>query len=183
MISLHHEDRAVAYVTTFRRAALALLVGAAAPAVSSALVEAIAGLCGAYGTNFSFHEPAQVLSFFGTRRSVWILLWIAGLSIFGVPAWLLLHWMNLRSWPNAVALGFGTCFLLVFGLSTGFGLLPYDPPGSASMASDSGGVTMVNGVLTQHGWFGASISSLGWGIVGAVVGLVIWRAAYRKRAA
>lgn len=77
-----------------------------------------------------------------------------------------------------MALGAALTFVVVFGFLThGFGA--YESSGNFS-ASDNDGQTWNNGRLTLHGWgvpfrFVAICS-----MVGAVVGLAVWRAANRR---
>jgi hypothetical protein len=168
------------YETSLRRASAALVTGILAVATASAVYETIGFL------DMGPARPVGLLDFatdagslFGARLVVWLFLWTTGMILFGVPAWLLLHLMKLRTPVVAAALGFGLCFGLPM-LGGALSSRP-DPPGSSSVARDNGGVTMTNGVLTQHGWEAMTQACLFWGFIGVAVALLIWRVAYRRQ--
>jgi hypothetical protein len=103
-------------------------------------------------------------------------VWLLGLVLLGSPCWWLLHRMKMRQWRSAVILGGSMTAVVFMALQ-----IPH-PLGSGSSysASDGGGRTVIDNALTAHGWFLAIMASLAWGCVGALIGLVVWRVAYRR---
>ena len=158
------------YTTNPRRAAMALLAGAGAGAVLVVL------------WSFWGHaDPRYVRDYW--RRDALIVftyaavVWAAGLLVIAPVPWLMLHRNGWRSWWIAAVLGAGLSFVVALALLTdGFGLMQMS--GSIS-AADSGGPTRVDGRLTPHGWAEASKFALVCSVLGGLVGLVVWRTAYR----
>ena len=108
------------------------------------------------------------------------IVWTAGLTLVAVIPWALLHRCGLRGWPIAIILGLVLTFLVVFGfLTNGFGTIASE---SGFSAVDSGGPTWIDGRRTPHGWFEAFQFSAICAVVGAAVGLAVWRVAYRREA-
>jgi hypothetical protein len=88
----------------------------------------------------------------------------------------MLHSNGFRGWPAAVALGATLTFVVALGLLTNaFGLID----SIISSAADAGGPTWVEGRLTPHGWAEASKFSLMCSALGGLVGLAVWRTAFR----
>jgi hypothetical protein len=76
-------------------------------------------------------------------------------------------------------MGFG--FVAAFAtvatvLTRGFGLIPQKP----FSVSDSGGATWIDGKQTLHGWAEALEAALLCELCAAMVGLIVWRAAYPR---
>jgi uncharacterized protein DUF3592 len=88
-------------------------------------------------------------------------LWAAGLVLFASLPWLILHRKGKRSWGNAVALGTVLTFMVTLGLLT------------QAFARSDGGPGTIDGRLAF---------ALFCGLVGAIVGAVVWRTAYRRAA-
>ncbi len=95
-------------------------------------------------------------------------IWLAGLLVLACPFWLILHRLKNRGPLSAIALGAGLSFLFFFGAVTNwFGLnAPGVPIGAASLLS----MDWRRG-LEAAGWMTP---------LGALVGLVVWRVAYRR---
>jgi hypothetical protein len=164
------------YETSPARATLAILAGAIAGALFVCL-QYLWALNTAYGMD-------HVLSF-GLRSTlsvfvVALLVWTSGLVVFGLLPWWLLHIRGYRSWRAALLLGATLTFFVYFALNTrGFQLIP--PPSNGSFyAEDAGGATIIGYRLTLHGWWVALEQALTFAAAGALVGLIIWRTAYRR---
>jgi hypothetical protein len=159
--------------TSFWRAALALGAGAAIVAAVSSAIET------AYFTpGDQPYNNVSRIGFFFARSAVWLYIWLLGMMLFAVPPWVVLHRLKLRRWVHAMCLGF-TVVVLVMLLPAVF--QAPDPPGSHSWASDGGRLTMVDGLLTPYGWSSLAVGTVSGGVEAALVGLLIWRLAYRKR--
>ena len=105
-------------------------------------------------------------------------VWAIGLVAVAAVPWAFLHHYGYRNWPVAVALGAILTFIVVSGfLTNGFGA--YAGSGGLS-AADNGEPTWVDGRLTAHGWSEALIFAAICSTAGAIVGLVVWRTAYRR---
>ncbi|MEO8925703.1 MAG: hypothetical protein ABI306_00950 [Caulobacteraceae bacterium] len=102
------------------------------------------------------------------------------LTLFAALPWAILHRLGLRSWWIAPLAGLTVAFCVAFTVTTSIGQ-DYGVHGS----SIDGKPTMTDGHLTA---FGVSLynpmagarAGLGAGAVGAGVGLLIWRIAYRR---
>jgi len=106
-------------------------------------------------------------------------IWAIALLAIAAPLWIVLHRRNIRNWPAAGILGGGLTFVITLGLLTnGFGLMT---PANLS-AKDDGGATWVDSRLTLHGWIVALEIAAICAIAGALVGLIVWRVAYRTPA-
>lgn len=88
-------------------------------------------------------------------------LWAAGLMLFASLPWLILHRKGKRSWGNAVVLGTMLSFVVTLGLVT------------QAFARSDGGPGTIDGRLAF---------ALLCGLIGAIVGAVVWRTAYRRAA-
>ncbi len=100
-----------------------------------------------------------------------------GLFAVGAPAWWALHRARVRSRVAAVTLGFVATFLVSLILSSA----PLNFGDSTSSFGDSGGETISNGRLTTYGWMSAIYGSSQTAVIGAIVALVVWWIAYRRR--
>lgn len=157
-----------AYSTTLPQAMLGVVAGA----VSGAVLVVLWSLVGM--TRFDEYWLRHALAIF-TYAAV---LWAGGLILVATIPWSVLHHFGLRGWPIAIALGAILTFLVVFGFMTnGFGTYVAE---NGISAADSGGPTWVNGRLTPHGWVEAFQFAAICSAVGAAVGLVVWRVAYRR---
>jgi hypothetical protein len=104
--------------------------------------------------------------------------WAAGLFLVAPLPWALLHHCGMRSWLSALALGAALTFgVMLAGGTYWFGLRA---PGDLSAADLAGRTTWTDGRLTLHGWTNAVGHALLFSITGALVGLVVWRTAYRR---
>lgn len=156
------------YTTSLPRAAL----GIAAGVITGAALITLWSFEGM--TTYDEHWLRHGLAVFMYAAVVWA----AGLIVVAAVPWAFLHHYELRGWPVAIGLGAILTFLVVFGfLTNGFGA--YAASGNLS-AADNGGPTWVNGRLTSHGWSEAFIFAAICSAAGAVVGLVVWRTAYRR---
>ena len=160
------------YETTLVRAVLGLVAGAATGGVLIALLLLP-------GSNLEY------LRQYGLGHGIAIFIyaagvWTMGLGLVAPVPWALLHWRGYRGPWVAVSLGALLSSAVLFGfLTDGFGLFPQH----GVSAADSGGPTRIDGRLTLHGWVEAAQLSLLCGVVGGIVGLVIWRTAYRRKQA
>lgn len=158
------------YTTNLPRAALAILVGIIAGAILVAL------------WSFWGNTDLQYLREFWRRDALIVLtyaafVWAAGLIVVAPGPWAMLHRNGIRDWWVAVALGATLTFVVTLGLLTDcFGLIHFS---NISSAADSGGPTKIDGRLTRHGWVEASKFALVCSALGGLVGLVVWRTAYR----
>jgi hypothetical protein len=99
--------------------------------------------------------------------------WATGVVLMGAPVWAVLHYMNLRSPVYAVGAGGASALLALVGLSLVM---------SSGVADqyDRGRYVIQNGVRTADGWLSLLTDALLMGVAGGVVGMVIWRIAYRR---
>jgi len=104
-----------------------------------------------------------------------LVLWTGGLILFAGLPWWLLHRRRYRKWWSAAMLGFGLTFVLPLGL----GLYASLTGGNYS-TWESGRATVLGGIRTPYGWQVLFLDALKFGALGAFVGLVIWRIAYRR---
>lgn len=87
------------------------------------------------------------------------LLWGAGITALGVPAWYLLHRYGFRNWLSAAALGF---------------VLPFIVSGRGADT-----LSVIAGYPQRHGWEIRWLD-VAYGAIGIVIGLIIWRTAYGR---
>lgn len=157
------------YKTNPPRAALAILFGTMVGAILVAL------------WSFWGNTNLQYLRQYWQRDALIVFtyvafVWAAGLIVVAPGPWAMLHRYGFRSWYAAVGLGATLTFVVTLGLLTNaFGLI--EP--IISSAADSGGPTWVDGRLTRHGWAEASKFALMCSALGCLVGLAVWRTAYR----
>ena len=158
----------VTYTTSLPRAAL----GIAAGVITGAALVTLWDRVGVSGIHEYWLRDAL---FIFTYAAV---VWAAGVLVVALVPWAFLHHYGLRGWPVAVTLGAVLTFIVVCGfLTNGFGA--YVASGNFS-AADNGGPTWVSGRLTSHGWGEAIRFAAICSAMGAVVGLVVWRTAYRR---
>ena len=156
------------YITTRRRAAAAVSVGALVGAVATNSPTFVVTLL--YIDRMqSQHIPILFFMLFMA-----FIVWVVGLALIGVPIWWLLHRKGLRSWWIAVLFGAIAASIVDFALNLALTL-----PIEHSSFGDSGGDTIIDGELTAYGWWGLVRGAVLIGIGGAIVALVIWRIAYR----
>ena len=109
------------------------------------------------------------------------LVWFFGITLLGGPIWMAMHKFGLRHWIHAgltggVVLGI-TCTALMTGFFTGSSSF------FESATNSSRQWTWIDGHLTAEGWLDALRISLWISPLGVILGLVIWRIAYRPTAA
>ena len=163
-----------AQIHTSRRKVIAALVAGAAV---GSIVTTIQYLIGLYQVN-----GAQHFAEFGFWKGAGVaiiafLIWFFFIAICGGPVWYLLDRFRARSWLTAGISGAFVCFVCMLALLTG--LFTGRSNGSFS-AYSSGGWTWRNGFITSFGWERAFITSAEFGLVGAIIGLVVWAVAYRR---
>ena len=159
------------YETSLWRAALAIAVGIMTGAALVTLFAVLSDL--EYFREYGHETDAALLVF--TYAAV---VWGAGLCLAAPLPWAILHRYTKRRWPVAVAFGTLLTFVVALALVTkGFALFSVTEGFSAS---DNGGPTWVDGRLTQHGWVEAFNVALICSLAGALVGVVVWRIAYRR---
>jgi hypothetical protein len=157
------------YTTNLPRAALAILVGT----IVGAILVALWSFWG--NTNLQYlREYWQRDALIAFTYAAFV--WAAGLIVVAPGPWAILHSNGFRGWWAAVALGATLTFVVTLGLLTNaFGLID----SIISSAADGGGPTWVEGRLTRHGWAEASKFALMCSALGGLVGLAVWRTAYR----
>ncbi len=99
--------------------------------------------------------------------------WAAGLALVGAPLWAVLHYMDLRSPVCAIGAGGVAALLALVVLVLVF---------SSGVIDQYGGGRYIiqNGARTADGWLSLLTNALLMGVAGGVVGMVIWRVAYRR---
>ena len=107
-------------------------------------------------------------------------VWSFGLWILAAPVWYELDHRGYRSWPYAVALGAMLTFVVTFGCAVGPTYFFASHPGDWSR--DNLDYIVRDGRLTAYGFRSALVASGKIALAGAVVALVVWRVAYRRRA-
>jgi hypothetical protein len=145
------------YDTTFGRAAFALAIGAAAGGILTGLIFATLV---PFGFTNPEHDPPTLGDLLGAIPVVSVFATLgygAALVLVGVPMWLLMHRLGWRSWLDAMLGGFLAaglaCFVVRSSITAGTALL--------------------------FGWRPIIESVLLVAAIGATVGLVVWRIAYR----
>lgn len=164
------------YETTLPRAAAALFVGqltGGSLVTAWVLGEALYAAASqpgdlALGVASLFLTGAAVTGTFGL-----------GLALLAAPLWYVLHRLGWRGPLAAAVLGWVLTFCTVAGPRTLWSLIVN--AGDKFTIGDNGGAEMIEGVLTRHGWSNILGSAAEIGVAGAIVGLVVWRVAYRRR--
>jgi len=106
------------------------------------------------------------------------IIWLGSLITFGAPVWYFLHRKNWRKFHFSIIAGAIVPFIVVFVFQTGF--LSGKSSRNFSYYGE-GGKQWDAGSLTPYGWEIAFQTSLGYALVGSVIGLIIWKIAYRER--
>jgi hypothetical protein len=158
--------------TTFLRACVALLIGALV--ASSATILLIA--CVAIGSNIT--DWNSFVAQMGFAFVLAALVYALGLLLLAAPLWAFLHKMGHRSWKAAGLLGamLGFIVTLLFYISPTW---PIRPEGSRSSFGGSAGLLVEDNVVTLLGWATFLSYSAIHGVICALVGILIWRLAYR----
>lgn len=170
----------VRYVTTIRRAILALICGALAGTLAF-LLELWILLA------IRPNKLEEVNEYLGTADAdiytfvvqYGFIFFAGGLFLVGGPVWALLHRLGLRRWFYAVGLGavLGSAAYVIYGLWNqqwvGLMLISF-------LTEEFGGITYSNGGLTNDGWEALYRGVIIIAVAGVVAGLTIWRVAYRR---
>jgi len=107
-----------------------------------------------------------------------LLFWTAGLTLFGVPIWCVLHKLKMRHQYAAMTLGGTlTSFAYLFVFSQGLGLFPLLP----RTVSDNHGLLLVDNRHTLHEYVLFLPWLVGRALGGACIGWMIWRMAHHNR--
>lgn len=110
------------------------------------------------------------------------LVWLAGLIVFGVPIWALMHRKGMRRPLHAVLVGLALGFVVSLGLQTdGFGFLSERGVGYSSEFGDGRGTIEKDGLITSYGWWVAAKGSALVAIASGIAAAVIWRVAYYRK--
>jgi hypothetical protein len=158
--------------TTFLRACFALLIGALV--ASSATILLIASIAVGSGITDWNSFVAQM----GFAFVLATLTYILGLFLLAAPLWTFLHKMGHRSWKDAGLLGatLGFIVTLLFYISPTW---PIRPEGSRSSFGGSAGLLVEDNVVTPLGWATFLSYSAIHGAICALIGILVWRLAYR----
>jgi hypothetical protein len=171
------------YVTTLPRALLALAGGAV---VGGLVVLLELGLLLAIRPN-KLPEMAEFVGttyfdiFQLTARAVFA-VFAGGLLAVGAPVWALLHFLKLRDWYYAVALGAGLCaggfFVLALwseDFTPGVSLVSF-------LTEEFGGLVWSNenNAFNEEGWQAIWRGTALLAFAGGLSGLTLWKIAYRK---
>lgn len=113
-------------------------------------------------------------------------LWTLNVGVFlavfaGIP-WAVLHLIGFRSWWIAPLAGFAVAFAVAFFMTTQGG---QSYPELRTSTWIQGRATMIDGRITPYGQslygpVAATRNGALFGVVGAVIGFVLWRIAYRR---
>jgi len=114
-------------------------------------------------------SDAQVMAIL--FAATWIVFALA-LAIFGIPLWWICHRLGWRSARTALALGFLATFSISLTLNG-----PQLIFGQSDGAYDDGGMSITEG--TPHGLYSSLWESFEFALLGAAVGGLVWRLAYR----
>jgi hypothetical protein len=168
------------YVTTFRRALLAVLGGAIVGAWVFFLEIAVL---------FAIRPSklTEMIDYVGMSGAQLMMLIMAfafiffagGLLIVGTPLWWILHKLGRRTWLDALALG------AVLAAAGFVAMVMYNPEWPALslisfLTEEFGGLTAANGRLSGQGWEALVRGAIGIALAGAFAGLAMWRIAYRR---
>jgi hypothetical protein len=116
----------------------------------------------------------------GKAREVFVyayIIYFVGIVFFGLPVWRFLHTSGRRTWQYALLSGAFVPFIVYMGLATGF--FTGHANGNWSYYGN-GGDHWIDGVITLFGIKIALINAAKLAGIGALIGLVIWRVAYRR---
>ncbi len=136
--------------------------------LSGAVVGAAVFWVGAMTVDHSPITQSLHLTTFLSLTAVTGVIWLAGLLVLACPIWFILHRLRARGPLAATTLGSVLSFLFFFGAMTNwFGLnAPGSPIGAAT--------------LRDLDWW-RGLEAAGWMTpLGALVGLVVWRVAYKR---
>jgi len=161
------------YQTTAPRIILALLIGAALGAAFTTGDY----LINLYQTNGPAHFDQYGLSKGSRVFQVSYVIWLIGITVFGCPAWLLLHSSGYRHWLHAAVSGASIPFAIIFFWSTGY---LTGRSGYSYSSYSNGGQQWENGVLTSFGWKMAAFSALQYAAIGLIIAVAIWFVAYKR---
>ena len=103
-------------------------------------------------------------------------VWLIGILFVATPLWWLLGRLGQRNGLLAVILGTVLPFAIVLGFETQW----FDLAGGEADFSvwDTGGEIIENGHVTPYGWQKGIEAAGVLGVIGAVVGYLVWRTAY-----
>lgn len=164
---------AARYEVTGPRVIAAVLAGAA---LGGATVAApyLWGMYRQFGTGYLLE--------FGPRNGAVVFVvaftvWLAGIALLGGIVWHMLHRLGWRQpW---VAAGIGALLPLGVNYALNTGMFTGRTSGNFSYFAH-GGQIWENSVLTAFGWQLALEGALTEGLYGIIIGLLIWRVAYRR---
>jgi hypothetical protein len=159
------------YKTGPWRIALAVVVGAAFAAVVGDCVVLLDMYIGTGAVPF---DPLTVLRSENSRLT--FVHWLVGLLVTGGPVWALLHARGSRNWPEAAIAGAALTFVVSLAYLVWYGFAVAPP--TEILGDPSAPVAPYWRTATY--WTDALQSLLELTAFGAVVGLVVWRVAYRR---
>jgi hypothetical protein len=150
---------------TSRRAAVALLCGAALAGVLTTLALSLPDLIGPSGTPLSLLVAATTVA---------TIVWAAGMGIVGGPLWVFADRHHVRGAGAAIVIGGLTPSLtsLTWAVIT-------DLIGGEFSSSMDGVARFVNGHRTLQGWLDSLQFAGLLALAGCAVGYLVWRVAYR----
>ena len=161
------------YQTKALRVICAIIVGAVLGGLYFAVSYAI-GKYLQFGTEYFWKYTIENASGVFVLAST---VWLAGILVLGCPVWWWLHRKGWRYWWIAAGVGAVAPAVFVFLRST-----RYLTGQASGRFSYTQGKTKIweNGILTFDGWLDAAYSAAFFGLLGAIIGFLIWRIAYRK---
>lgn len=157
---------------TIGRAAFGLLVGSLLGAALIQLSGFLPALVFERDEFLSQWRPSDTQVMAILFAATWI-VFAASLVVFGIPPWWICHRLGWRGARTALAVGFFATFsvsLTLNGPQLIFG-------GSEGAYGARGGMSITEG--TPHGLYPALWESLEFALLGAAVGGLVWRLAYR----
>jgi hypothetical protein len=166
--------------TTLLRALIALAICSGAIALMMTASTASGWLANpSLGPHGVFETVLSVVAILG----LWSFNIAAVLTLFAGGPWAILHRLGARSWWIAPLAGFVVAFGIAFFVTVSNA---YVFPQLDTSAWIDGKATALNGRLTDYGVsiygaVAAARNGAAFGVIGAIVGISLWRIAYRRK--
>ncbi len=163
------------YVTTPGRVGLSLGGGALTGAVLLSLYMTLSTL--PYVTLAPPVDAAGLWWILLLEILILAVVWLLGLVLIGLPAWLVLHYLGLRHWLWAVSAGAvltsATAYVIAIESGVFYGVAGFTEYDGIDP------ITLTESELASRKQQTALFASFVLGVIGAAVGFAIWRIAYR----